>query len=553
MGYALVWIELLAAGLLWIAAAVALSARLRTRWVQWLLAGFLVLVPIAAGAVFAVPAQMLGRWFAYVVSMTAVMALCGLALVWLGLRRNLVGEPAASGWPLGRLAIAWCLVAVLHVATMRNLDSALQAALASVRNEAGSMALAAAPPRVADYQNAALVYERAFEAMGDLKGLPQESLDFLGDPSAPFDADDKELREFLDPQQLGLALIRRAAAMPECRFERDYSRPTFETLLPEVQAMRNAARLLALDARVKTAEGDVSSALADVSAIFAVALHASGEPTLISFLVSAAIDAVACQTLEAVLATSEPTPDDLQALRIGEIVSFRMLLARSIAMEEAFGLSAFAAMSSPTNRGDDVSAYFTEQVLGPVSPAAAILLPYFRVFFLPHELDSYRSAMQQARNLTQQPHYLVQDSLKALDQSSENRQKRKPGNIGVLTSLLLPALNAAFEAAARAEARHQLALAAAAAARYKAAKGEQPADLDSLAPEFLRIPLVDPYDGKPLKVAAAGDGLIIYSIGPDGRDDGGAAFDAQKKTGDIPFHLGRPDSRAATPKDQRAR
>lgn len=546
MGYALVWIELLAAGLLWIAAAVAVSARLRTRWVQWLLAGFLVLVPIAAGIVFTIPAQMVGRWLAYVVSLTAVMAVTGLALVWLGLRRNSAGEPAARGWRLARLAIAWGLVVVLHVATMRNLDATLQAALASVRNEAGSVALAAAPPRVADYQNAALVYERAFEAMGDLKGLPQESLDFLGDPSAPFDADDKKLREFLDSQQVSLALIRRAAAMPDCRFERDYSRPTFETLLPEVQAMRNAARLLALDARVKTADGDVSSALADVSAIFAVALHASGEPTLISFLVSAAIDAVACQTLEAVLATSEPTPDDLQALRIGEIVSFRMLLARSITMEEAFGLSAFAAMSSPTNRGDDVSAYFTEQVLGPVSPAAAMLLPYFRVFFLPHELDSYRSTMQQARKLTQQPYSLVQDRLKALDQSSENRQ------IGVLTSLLLPALNAAFEAAARAEAKHQLALAAAAATRYKAAKGEQPADVDSLAPEFLRVPLVDPYDGKPLKVAAAGDGLVIYSIGPDGRDDGGAAFDAEKKTGDITFRLGRPGGRAGKAKAQTA-
>ncbi|MEX2559459.1 MAG: hypothetical protein WD403_06060 [Pirellulales bacterium] len=547
MGYALVWIELLAAGLLWIAAAVAVSARLRTRWLRWLLAGFLVLVPIAAGVVFAVPAQMLGRWFAYVVSLTAVMALCGLALVWRGLRRNLVGEPAARGWPLGRLAIALCLVVVLHVATIRNLDAALQAALASVRNEAGSVALAAAPPRVADYENAAFVYERAFEAMGDLKGLPQESLDFLGDPSAPFDAGDEKLREFLDSQQLGLALIRRAAAMRDCRFERDYSRPTLEMLLPEVQAMRNAARLLALDARVKAADGDVRGALEDVSAIFAAALHASGEPTLISFLVSAAIDAMACETLEAVLAISAPAADDFKALHIGEVVSFRMLLARSIDMEEAFGLSAFAAMSSPTNRGDDVSAYFTEQVLGPVSPAAAMLLPYFRVFFLPHELDSYRSTMQQARKLTQQPYSLVQDSLKALDQSSENRQ------IGVLTSLFLPALNAAFEAAARADARHQLALAAAAAAQYKAAKGEQPADLDSLAPEFLRVPLVDPYDGKPLKVAAAGDGLIIYSIGPDGRDDGGAAFDAQKKTGDIPFHLGRPDSRAATPKDQRAR
>jgi hypothetical protein len=32
---------------------------------------------------------------------------------------------------------------------------------------------------------------------------------------------------------------------------------------------------------------------------------------------------------------------------------------------------------------------------------------------------------------------------------------------------------------------------------------------------------MDPYTGEPLRFKALDDGILIYSVGPDGRDDGG--------------------------------
>jgi hypothetical protein len=61
-----------------------------------------------------------------------------------------------------------------------------------------------------------------------------------------------------------LDLLRRATDKPGCRFERDWSRPAFDMLLPEVQQLRNAARLLAVAARQAAADGDGEQALADV-------------------------------------------------------------------------------------------------------------------------------------------------------------------------------------------------------------------------------------------------------------------------------------------------
>ena len=64
---------------------------------------------------------------------------------------------------------------------------------------------------------------------------------------------------------------------------------------------------------------------------------------------------------------------------------------------------------------------------------------------------------------------------------------------------------------------------------------------DDLTPEFLaRVP-VDPFTGRPLVAKADGKDLVLYSVGPDGKDDGGAAWREEERSGDLVFRLrGRP-------------
>lgn len=58
--------------------------------------------------------------------------------------------------------------------------------------------------------------------------------------------------------------------------------------------------------------------------------------------------------------------------------------------------------------------------------------------------------------------------------------------------------------------------------RYRLKYGKYPASLSDLTPEFIpHIPL-DPVDGKPLRYQLMADGtFLLYSIGQNGRDDGG--------------------------------
>jgi hypothetical protein len=72
------------------------------------------------------------------------------------------------------------------------------------------------------------------------------------------------------------------------------------------------------------------------------------------------------------------------------------------------------------------------------------------------------------------------------------------------------------------EIARNLAVTAIALQRYRLRHGQFPPDLAALAPEILPAPPRDPVDGKPLRYRRNPDGaFLLYSIGPDGVDDGG--------------------------------
>src|SRR5262249_21205492 len=58
--------------------------------------------------------------------------------------------------------------------------------------------------------------------------------------------------------------------------------------------------------------------------------------------------------------------------------------------------------------------------------------------------------------------------------------------------------------------------------RYRLAHGRWPADLGALVPDFLLVGYTDPVDGQPLRYRVLADGVVVYSVGQNRQDDGGA-------------------------------
>jgi hypothetical protein len=89
------------------------------------------------------------------------------------------------------------------------------------------------------------------------------------------------------------------------------------------------------------------------------------------------------------------------------------------------------------------------------------------------------------------------------------------------------------------QARLRCLIVALAAERYRRAHGRWPEALDRLTPELLSAVPLDPFDGAPLRLARLDDGLVLYSVGFDGQDDGGrlAANWRSDQSGDLGFRL----------------
>jgi len=547
VGYAMMWLEWIAVAILFAAVATACLARLRRAWLRIGLSVAAAVVPIVKGSVIAfifafVAVKTLRQWYTYHwflfwFSWTACSA---AGIVWVlvaGLRRRGEPSPGAASWPCGRLGLGLAAALVLSWITFWNMDLSVRSSLTALRAEAGALALSVAPARPPESENAAPLYRQACDAMVKGDELPPEFKEkWTQWRGANGSADgvslpDPKLESFLARSSGALGLLRRAAAMPACYFDHGYGRPSFSTTLPEISDFQAAARLLALDARVKAAQGQLPRAMEDIRAISGIARHCTESPILVSLLLAASVDEIGVTALEAVLNSSRPEAALLAGLNVSPPGMLQRNLPRAFRMDEAFGLS-FAV---DIGLGDDPLA--EEYYLGSMNPKSATLIKQYvlacwRIFLLQEEAAAYRGGMRECERLAAMPYYEAAAEWKTLE---------KPEGIcrrGVLAKIMMPALGRCAVVVARGDALHALAYVAVAAARYHAEKGRLPETLDVLVPDYLPAVPRDPFDGKPLRMVARDGRLVFYSIGPDLKDEGGAAFDDEKRTGDLTFSLG---------------
>ena len=531
MTYALLWIEILISSLLWSAMWLVLAYRTRRRWVG-AVAILIALIPLAkliapfvASSFMKFYLDMESNWFYYFASLLLTAFIGIVALIIRGRRKSPAsGERAAKFWPVGELALGMVVAVALTVLTFWNIDEGVRGQFEALRKEAGELMLAAAPPCVNDSQNAALVYQAAFARLANDK-LLEESGEVLA--STPPDSNNRNAMALLDRHQATIELLRTAGAMPNCRFEHDYSRPTLEMLFPEVGRSRTAARLLWLHARSEKSKGNIESAIADITAMCALSRAIGGNPTIVSLLVSAGIDAMAAEVLAEVL-PAVTRPQQLSGLRIGDNSQFPHMFARALQGEQAMGFGGFCDVASGETSVDDVAG-ISKGHQAPWGPPGRMAL---RVFLLSDDAAHFRQIMERYRQAAVQPWY--ENPTRTEDRATFRRA-------GILTSILTPFLSHMIVFSARGQATHAECEVAIAMTRYRLDHGSYPERLDALIPTYLHEIPPDPFDGKPLRLAHTVGEWIIYSIGQDGTDDGGAPFDTATKKGDFGLTLKMPN------------
>ena len=254
MGYALLGIENLIVWLLFVATVLACIGRLHRRWLRsilWLLVVSILLLAYMALTIFTAflhfqKVSVVG-WFWCTLILTVFFLVGCIWLVRSGLRQDdQESAPTVAGtWPRGKLAIALGVAVALHLMTFWNIDLAARQQLEALRGEAGALALSVAPSRVSDRDNAAIVYEQAFEGLFPMnsreKALKEKWKRWTNPGETGLDVKEPDLRQFLQSNAGRIALLNKAATKPGCYFEHDYHWPTFAMPLPEIQLCGRSA------------------------------------------------------------------------------------------------------------------------------------------------------------------------------------------------------------------------------------------------------------------------------------------------------------------------
>lgn len=379
--------------------------------------------------------------------------------------------------------------------------------------------------------NAADVYLQAFQEYTEPSEELSQGLPIVGDAELPARGEPlpqgmrEAIVQHLEANKGALELLHEAAAMEDCRYPLDFTEG-IDLLMPHFRELRRGARLLALEALHEAHEGRAEKAVESVAAGLALGRSLSREPALVSQLTRVPCNSTAVHSLEralSIMPLSVAQLDDLSSALTQSEVPDGML--RGLAAEAAFGRSVFEMLGS-----GDGSAVKIPDAVGVMLRVAGLL-----------DLDqaAYLKITRQAIEACEKPLPERVEAVRALDMGKTVEDLPR---YCLVTRTLLSAYDLVAEVDAEDVGRLGAARAALAVERYRLAKGRLPERLDELVPQYLERVPADPFDGEPLRYSRREKGYVVYSIGPDGKDDGGAEEDPEDpraRAPDVTFTIER--------------
>lgn len=363
-------------------------------------------------------------------------------------------------------------------------------------------------------QNAAPLYTKLIQLLKD-KPL-----------HLPAYADGMSIRHAYTPEQISAAqkiydsrqdvwdLVHQAADKPQCIFSRHWSEG-LALEFPELVTIRAAARLLETESYLRQSQGNTPEAIHAASRGLHLAGHAGSDPSLISYLVGCACDAIALQSFSGILAKAGSSPDvctqvsqaitadrptlSLRASLTGDVAGFaghldqaRMLLAdekQYPKLAKRYPLLAIAAQDLPAFPAPDRK--------------------FLHLLWDAQEAE-YMHNMRLLIEDVNQP-AAVRNGVFNQPQAALEDTVNDPVNF--ISNVLLPITARVHTNGERVRTQEDVLISAATALSAKARTGQ--------FPESQTLTTLDTFSDKPLVYRREGDGFVIYSAGPTGDFDGG--------------------------------
>jgi hypothetical protein len=349
-------------------------------------------------------------------------------------------------------------------------------------------------------------------------------------PSAAAQNNWDELKSAFADAADSLADIRLAVEQPIRWFRHDptnyFRNPSAEVGYRFVP-MRKAAQWLAADAIVALHVNDCARALSNVHAMVQLTEFNREDPALVSQMIRVAITGLGLAVTWEVMQNPELTESEFALMQADwEQVDLLKGLETGWLGERAATEFLFA----------DVREHGAQSTMRKYFPIASMSFPErleetFGAFLwhfggeedMVQALQHIQTSLKNIGALQRQKPWPevdaeLQGMLREIEAASTGiRKYRHP-----ISSLMLPNHAKAFRTAARHETQRRLTITAIALKRYQLQHGQFPVELDELVPDFLTAVPIDLMSGEPLRYRRHADGsFTLYSVGEDGKDDGG--------------------------------
>jgi len=378
-----------------------------------------------------------------------------------------------------------------------------------------------APPPVPGKENGATYLNKAFKLISKLEKIYKKEWKYM-----PFEGyfllekitkeqikkwgeifETNEFKEFF-------SLVEKGIEMKRCRFDIDYKKPLF-TQLEHLAPMRKIARILCARTYINISQKKHRKAFNTLKYAIKFGDCLKEEPILLSYLVKNAIDCITIKRIEDFLNSGFYIPDEECKSLISLIEQKDTSIKKAI---EGEFLEFFQMYKSPEFFFMYTPSQEETLKINPVQaiPFKIYLFYYWKIIGLYDFSFFAKDLINTMKLIEKKPYYMVKE------EKSKNKYElfdflKHPYNL-FFSYLSVPSLS-------RVKANYEVYLDCAkislALRIYKNKYGKYPEKLQSLTPDILSSLPLDPFTGKNYIYRKKKNGFIIYSAGPNGKDDKG--------------------------------
>ena len=320
-------------------------------------------------------------------------------------------------------------------------------------------------------------------------------------------------------------------------------------LLPGVQKSRELARALASRAMWKLGEGNQTHAWRDLMTMHRLGRLVGQGPTLVEYLVGAAIETIAINGELQFLSETQPSARMLAMYRTQ---LDRLPLRASVAdkldnCERVMVLDCVQRIASGTMRLQDIAegggdtSMLEKLAEGAFSQAADWDLTlksankWYDRLATALRNSEYSERCAEVKQINDEVTKLVERAREpaALQSLFGSKAKISQAMSDVMISHMLPAVQAVSLAEGRVIQRMRNLEVAFALKAHQTDFGSYPDSLEILAPKYIAEIPIDLFSGEALKYAKISDGYLLYSVGENAQDENGRSFDANPQGDDL--------------------